>query len=285
MGACALFLFFSCEKKNLAPSFDNVKISFVDEGAGKPTLVFIHGWCTDNTLWENQIEYFKKNHRVVAIDLAGHGKSGKMRTNWNPENFARDVVAVVHSLDLEEVILVAHSISEDVVIRTTRMIPQRVKGVIGIENFKAVNLQYSDSLEREAQRFFGLMERNFRITSELYANEYLFAPETPGKVRRQIMDYVKASDKEIAIPVLRLLYTDYQQEKRFLKELITPLYLINSTFQPTDTVALNQWCNYGYVLREMNNVGHFPMLEDPETFNKLLEETIEEIRQLDFEQY
>jgi pimeloyl-ACP methyl ester carboxylesterase len=129
------------------------------------------------------------------------------------------------------------------------------------------------------------MERNFRITSELYANEYLFAPETPGKVRRQIMDYVKASDKEIAIPVLRLLYTDYQQEKRFLKELITPLYLINSTFQPTDTVALNQWCNYGYVLREMNNVGHFPMLEDPETFNKLLEETIEEIRQLDFEQY
>ena len=81
----------------------------------------------------------------------------------------------------------------------------------------------------------------------------------------------------MAIPVLKLLFTDYQEDIRFLKQMVTPLYLINSNYWLTDTEALAEGCALGYSIKYMPRVGHYPMIEDPETFNKLLEETLNEI--------
>ena len=46
---------------------------------------------------------------MVAIDLAGHGDSGVNRENWAIANFGADVAAVAHALQLEDIVLVGHS--------------------------------------------------------------------------------------------------------------------------------------------------------------------------------
>lgn len=277
-------MLFGCSKDDQkASSFDNVPIAYTDDGVGEPALLFVHGWCADKSYWSNQVEYFKKNYRVVTVDLAGHGHSGSARKNWNPENFARDVIAVVNELELENVVLVGHSISEETIIRAARMEPKKINGIIGVDNFKEVDLDFNDSIKQEATMFFGLMERSFKVTTEFYANTYLFSPYTKGKVRKKVLKDVHQFDPEVAIPILKLLYTDYQMEKQFLKQMITPLYLINSDYQRTDTAALNEYCNHGYHLEMMYKVGHYPMLEDPETFNMLLDNVIEKIKETDFQ--
>ena len=88
-------LSFGCAPENTAVSADGVPISFQVKGSGAPALVFIHGWCCDRTYWDAQAAHFSKKHKVVAIDLAGHGGSGLGRKVWTMAAFGEDVVAVV----------------------------------------------------------------------------------------------------------------------------------------------------------------------------------------------
>ena len=57
-------------------SKDGTPISYEVYGAGEPTLVFVHGWSCDARYWRAQSSHFSKKHRVVILDLAGHGHSG-----------------------------------------------------------------------------------------------------------------------------------------------------------------------------------------------------------------
>ncbi|KAA3600010.1 MAG: alpha/beta hydrolase [Candidatus Scalindua sp. AMX11] len=40
-----------------------------------PALLFIHGFPDDSSLWEKQVEYFKKNYRCLSVDLPNFGDS------------------------------------------------------------------------------------------------------------------------------------------------------------------------------------------------------------------
>lgn len=52
---------------------------YVDDiGKGFP-LVLLHGFLGSSIMWKPQIEYLKKNYRVIAPDLPGFGKSNNIK--------------------------------------------------------------------------------------------------------------------------------------------------------------------------------------------------------------
>ena len=58
---------------------DGKKIYYLDEGPrdGRPVLL-VHGWCATSGLWSRQVPVLAaEGYRVVALDSAGHGRSGK----------------------------------------------------------------------------------------------------------------------------------------------------------------------------------------------------------------
>ena len=69
-----------------ARSADGVAIRFEVEGQGEPTLVLVHGWAFDRHVWDGQVPALSARHRVVTLDLAGHGESGGSRPPgpWPP---------------------------------------------------------------------------------------------------------------------------------------------------------------------------------------------------------
>ncbi|MHB8809295.1 MAG: alpha/beta fold hydrolase [Desulfobulbaceae bacterium] len=79
------------EWPRVALSKDGTPISYEVHGAGEPTLVFVHGWSCDGRYWREQIPHFAKGHRVVVLDLAGHGHSGLARTRYTMAAFGEDV--------------------------------------------------------------------------------------------------------------------------------------------------------------------------------------------------
>src|SRR4029079_12153946 len=74
---------------------DGLKIVGEVRGKGDTALVFLHGWCGDHEYWKHQVGEFAGDYRIVALDLAGHGESGKDRKEWKVEGLADDVAAVV----------------------------------------------------------------------------------------------------------------------------------------------------------------------------------------------
>lgn len=51
-----------------------MKFSYICEGKGE-TLVFIHSYLWDKSMWEPQIKFLKENYQCISIDLPGHGDS------------------------------------------------------------------------------------------------------------------------------------------------------------------------------------------------------------------
>ncbi|MEX0727204.1 MAG: alpha/beta hydrolase, partial [Planctomycetaceae bacterium] len=119
------------------PSADGVVIRYEvrgeNENAEQPTLVFIHGWCCNRTFWEPQLAHFAKRFQVVAVDLAGHGKSDAGRENWTMEAFGQDVAAVVNDVGADRVILVGHSMGGPVILEAADILGDKVAGLIPVD--------------------------------------------------------------------------------------------------------------------------------------------------------
>src|SRR5260370_18486724 len=82
---------------------DGLEIVGVVRGQGDIALVFLHGWCGDREYWKNQVEVFAADYRVVALDQAGHGESGKGRKAWTPDALPRHAEPVAQALSLQRV--------------------------------------------------------------------------------------------------------------------------------------------------------------------------------------
>ncbi len=86
-----------------------VKLVYDDQGAGKPAFVFIHGWTCDRSFFAPQAEHFARHHRVISLDLRGHGESDKPQGAYPISAYVDDIAHVIGELKLGKVVAVGHS--------------------------------------------------------------------------------------------------------------------------------------------------------------------------------
>ncbi|MEM8551084.1 MAG: alpha/beta hydrolase [Pseudomonadota bacterium] len=87
---------------------DGVQLSMIEAGRGQP-LVMLHGWSQSALQWHNQIDAFAATHRVIALDLRGHGLSERPEHGYRVYRLAQDVRNLIDTLSLEHTILMGHS--------------------------------------------------------------------------------------------------------------------------------------------------------------------------------
>ena len=56
-------------------TLDGASIHYTDTGQGEPVVILIHGWACDGSFWDVQAASLSADHRVLVIDLPGHGTS------------------------------------------------------------------------------------------------------------------------------------------------------------------------------------------------------------------
>lgn len=253
-------------------SSDGLPIHYRAAGSGEPALVFVHAWSCDGGYWEEQLEHFAPGHRVIALDLGGHGQSGTGRESWSMAAFASDVQTVVETLDLKDVVLIGHSMGGAVVVEAALRMPGRVRAVVGVDNFQAVSMPLSPD---QIAGFVGYLQSDFRTNVDAWVRTMFPADADSVLVTRVAADMASAPP-EVGLGALRETLDWYSHAAPgALERLRVPLKCINSDKNPTDKDGLSARVK-GYSLRLMPGRGHFLMLEDPETFDRLLEETVAE---------
>ena len=96
---------------------DGQRLSYVDKGTGRP-VVFIHGWTLSSAIWKAQTDFVAaQGLRAIAYDRRGHGQSSKPETGYDYEVLTADLAALLDRLDLEDVVLVGHSMGGGEVVR------------------------------------------------------------------------------------------------------------------------------------------------------------------------
>jgi len=278
-----VLLLFGCVKQEEEPaiivdsaiSADGVSIAYEVRGKGELAIVFIHGWCCDRTYWEAQLPYFAQKYKVVTIDLAGHGESGLDRKEWTMGAFGEDVVAVVNKLNLDQVVLVGHSMGGFVILEAARRMPQLVIGLAGVDTLNNFEYKFTQELIDE---FFTPLRSNFVELTRNYVPS-MFTPTSDSALVEKIANDMSSAPPVAGIGALEG-NVDFQNNEiiQVLKEVKAPITCINSDKEPTN-VETNQHYAPSFKAVIMSGVGHFNMMEDPETFNRLLEETIQEFVQ------
>jgi len=87
---------------------NGAKMHFVDTGGKGNPLLMIHGQPTWSYLWRNVIPELENNHRVIAVDLIGFGKSDKPNINYTIEEHAVYLSGFIDELSLKDFTLVVH---------------------------------------------------------------------------------------------------------------------------------------------------------------------------------
>jgi len=253
-----------------------VQIDCIDEGNGDTTLLFVHGWCINKTYWLKQVAKFKKNYRVVAIDLPGFGKSGKNRTVWNNKNFSADISATIAQLDLKNVVLIGHSMAGDIIIQAAIDNPSRVIGLIGVDNLKTVGVKYTPGKKdkEEYEKAVYAIKHDFKNFAVKYVDDELLYKTTSANIRKKVLNDVANADSVIAAACL--LQDDFDEASK-LVQTRKKIYLINSDVTPTDTSGFIAK-NIPFKITYVHATGHFPMIEKPAEFNSRLEEILEDLK-------
>jgi pimeloyl-ACP methyl ester carboxylesterase len=105
-----------------------IQVFYTDQGYGKP-IVLLHGFLESSNMWTPLIPDLLKTHRVITIDLLGHGQTGCLGYVHSMELMAETVDAVINHLNIENKTIIGHSMGGYVALAMAEKNPNSMQGL------------------------------------------------------------------------------------------------------------------------------------------------------------
>ncbi|MGA7271515.1 MAG: alpha/beta fold hydrolase [Acidimicrobiia bacterium] len=249
---------------------NSTSIHYESAGNGSPVL-FIHGLGSSARDWERQVDFFAGSHRVITLDLRGHGRSEKPPGRYTIELLARDVSGLIDHLGLSPVSVVGISLGGMVTFQLAADRPDVIDKLV------VVNALPDNALLQQARgeirmrkfiiRFLGLQRMGKVLGARLF-------PDPDMEEERSVMANRWAqNDKKAYLNSFEAI-VDWPGVTARLKQFDRPTLMISSD---QDYVALEQKQPYLDALPRIrhaviDNAHHAVPMERPEQFNRVLAE-------------
>jgi pimeloyl-ACP methyl ester carboxylesterase len=271
----------SCEKgamEHVLIKSGDVNIAYDLKGSGDTMIVFVHGWAINKEYWRSQEDLFSKRFTTVALDLGGHGQSGKNRDSWTVYDYANDVITLINALNGGKVILVGHSMSGDVIAAVADSIPSKIVGLIGIDNFKDISTTRTKEEQDGIDGFLQILHSRYDSVITAYCYSGLFPPKYPDSaIMKKVVKDVLQTDSAVSIKTIEAMIQSSLTEGDRLSKVSLPVHVITSDYAPVNRPVMEKYCKAGFKEKIIRGTGHYAMIEKPEEFNQLLMETVNEI--------
>jgi len=239
-------------------TLDGTKINYTAAGKGGKTIVLIHGWTCDHTLWQPQIEGLSRQYRVLAVDLPGHGASGPA-PDYTMTRFARAVEAVMRAEGVERAILAGHSMGGAVMLEFARLFPKKVMAIVAVDAFMPDSAAASGMADLAA-RFQGpdaMANREKMVRG-------MFRESTTPEVRAKIEKVMLGTAAETAAGAMRGM-ADPEVWKDDVLDLPFIQVAAGSSTYLTEEAMKRRFPRAELV--RIAGTGHFLMLEKPAEVN------------------
>lgn len=127
-------------------TYKNIEIAYNSIGKGS-TIVLLHGFLENSSMWNNYVPVLSKTHRVVTIDLLGHGNTGCIGYIHTMEEMATAVYFIIKQLNLRKMYMIGHSMGGYVALAFAELYPDYLKGLCLLNSTSR-----ADSSERKLNR-------------------------------------------------------------------------------------------------------------------------------------
>ncbi|MET0398825.1 MAG: alpha/beta hydrolase [Longimicrobiaceae bacterium] len=248
-------------------SRNNVKVS----GAGSQPMVFAHGFGCDQNMWRFVAPAFEDDYRVVLFDYVGAGGSDLAAYDADRysrlEGYAEDVLDVCRALELENVVLVGHSVSSMIAVLAANREPERFDRLVLVgPSPRYINdPPYVGGFERaDIEGLLEMMDKNFIGWANFLAPAIVKNPERP-ELGEELTASFCSTDPVIA---RRFAEATFLADNRGdLSGVRVPALILQCT---DDMIAPPEVGEYlhreipGSTLRVMGATGHCPHMSHPE---------------------
>lgn len=251
------------EEEGRVPSSDGVEVAYTAAGNGPTALVFIHGGLADRSFWAPQLTSLSGQFRVIALDLAGHGSSGRNREAWTIAAWARDVRAVVEKLQLRRAVLIGNSLGGPVALEAAALLRGRVIGAVGVDTLNDATVNPPPEVFHAQAAAF---RKDFAAACRAMVDS-LFHPGVHPDVHSWAEQRMCARPTDMAAQMMEG-FVGYDMAGAF-RGAGVPIRAINGDLWPT-RIDRNRTVTPDFDAVVMKGCGHYPQLERPEEFNRNL---------------
>src|SRR5438132_4382661 len=244
---------------------DGVALAYEEAGSGLPPMLLVHCWCCDHGYMTPQFEHFGRDHRVVSVDLRGHGESDKPQQEYTPAGFADDLAWICGQLRVEKPVVVGHSMGGHVAFELARQHPDLPAAIVAVDSAIIPAQWVIDAVK---QHMVTLRTSGYREGQKAWVGGF-FLPTDDDELKAEILEgmsslppYVMSSSLDHPI-----LSWDGAAVVAACK---LPALLIAAATPLADLKCMRQLCPQ-LVVGQTVGAGHFNNRVVPEQVNAMIE--------------
>jgi pimeloyl-ACP methyl ester carboxylesterase len=253
-------------------------VAYRSQGQGPP-LILLHGWGGSSRYWLNTLENLSDTRSIYAIDLPGYGDSPPWAEIPGVQSIAALVIEFADRLGLESFDLNGHSLSATVAVYTAMQTPARVRHLV-LTCASTYRNEFERRIVRQVHRVMGLWIRLRRPWMEqkrlIYrgVNKHFFyrLPADDNLLRDSFKEFLRMDLQTALVHADDAVNGDYHT---VLRQVSVPTLVIGAR---QDAVMPGSGTSYmaklipNSHLKWIEQCGHLPMIEQPETYHRLLRE-------------
>jgi pimeloyl-ACP methyl ester carboxylesterase len=232
------------------------ELAYDTAGSGDPSVLCLHGWCCERRFFGPQVEHLSSRHRVLAVDLPGHGESAPP-DEYTVEALAGDVAAFAVDAGVSGAIVIGHSLGAMVALALTACAPETVGALVLLdppplttEVWKGIAAQVLPTLQGADA---AAARRRFV--------EQMFLPTDDADRRACITEAMCAVPDDVAVAMFEAMAS--YDSRAALRSCGVPVLAIASAVPANDRKLLLE-TNPAVVTGQTVGAGHFAHLEVPD---------------------
>jgi len=252
---------------------NDIEIAYEDVGCG-PAIVLIHGYPFNRSLWADQVTALADRYRVLTLDLRGHGETEASAGTSTMKLMAQDVSALMDELRIDRAVVGGLSMGGYVALAFYQLFPHRVEKLL-LADTRAQADTKEAKVTRAEQVEQILAEGMAGIVNAMLPK--LLSPETVSKrpdIVKRLREMMMHTNPAGAAAALRGMAEREDQTER-LSQVNVPTLIVVGKEDPITPVADSEKMHDGIAgsqLVVIENASHVSNIEQPEQFNRALQE-------------
>jgi 3-oxoadipate enol-lactonase len=255
-------------------TFDGLSVHYLDEGAGDPAVLFVHGFPFDSSMWEPQIPVtIDCGRRAVVPDLLGFGRSDVPveRSAYSIDRYADLVAALISDLGLGRVVVAGLSMGGYIALAVARRHPDVLAGLVLADTRADPDTPEGRQTRTDNQT---VVEEKGDVTPLVDGLlERILAEGSPhhAEARLRLSDVMRATAPAGWIGALEAM-KNRRDQTDLLPTISVPTLVVvgeNDALVPVDVAERMAKAIPGARLEVVPGAGHVANLESPEVFNRV----------------
>jgi non-heme chloroperoxidase len=254
---------------------DGVELHYLEAGSG-PTIVFVPGILVPAEIWQPQLAHFAATHRVVALDPRSQGRSEKTTEGHHLVRRGRDIGELIEHLGSEPVVVVCWSLAVLEILTYAREFgTDEIRGLVLVDMYFGVDEELGEQHPYEAG--WRPWVAGLQLDRENWTREWLrgfYLSEQSDEYFDAMTEAVLATPTNTAVTLLSNLMLMEERDWRPVVDKLDPPVLFIASSQEWAVaeaeMARERWPEMRAEVFE--NTGHALFVDNPELFNRVLEE-------------